>query len=190
MGKSIAAFVALVVLSGLGSIPSSARADEFNGAKVAYQHIADLRSRAGESEHAFLVRIGPQLRAFSDKTGFEACGVIGSDKNGDFGVVLGSSGSRIGCVNDPARVLTGMTSTGETIHSHGRQGSFNMNHADKALSGLDPFDINLIPIHGADLFHFSPRDYAAGAGYLATPTGLEYQDGRAGSEVAVLVAHR
>lgn len=178
MVKQVAA-VLLVLFLGLGSIPVSANnspvGDAVKVSALPYEHIADLRSNAGESEHAFLLRIAPQLRAYSDATGFEACGVIGADGKGGFGVVLGSSHSHIGCANDPARVLAGMTSTAETIHSHGKQGlRIRSNAADVIMMGspIDPPHF----IGGFDLSHFSDADFAH-PGYLATPAGLLYQTG-------------
>lgn len=154
-----------------------------------YEHIANFTSQPGESEQAFLMRIGPSLRAYSNKTGFESCGVIASDGKGHFGVVLGSNHSHLACVNDESRVPKGMTSTGETIHSHGRQGSFNMNKSDKILSGIDAGS-GLIPVHGQILDQFSPTDYASGPGYLATPTGLMYQHGENTAHVVTLTKNQ
>lgn len=141
-----------------------------------YEHIADLTSLANETERAFLRRIAPQLRAYSDRTGFEACGVIAADGSGGFGVVLGSNHSHIGCANDPARVPAGMTSTGETIHSHGRPGlRVRATAADWVLMG-NPYDPPRY-IGGFDLSGFSDVDFSH-PGYLATPTGLLYQAGK------------
>lgn len=144
-----------------------------------YVHIADYYSNPGESKNDFLLRIGPKLRAYSDKTGFEACGVIATNQQGQFAVVLGSSLSHIGCVNDTTRIPHGMTSTNETIHSHGRNGLRIMaTQSDWILMG-NPFN----PPHyvgGFDLSHFSDQDFEH-PGYLATPTGVLYQDGSASS---------
>lgn len=174
-------FAVVLVVAGLGSawasdspVGSGGRVDV---SALPYEHIADLTSLANETEHAFLRRIAPQLRAYSDRTGFEACGVIAADGEGRFGVVLGSSRSHIGCANDPARMPAGMTSTGETIHSHGRPGlRVRATAADWVLMG-SPQD----PPHfigGFDLNHFSDQDYEH-PGYLATPAGLLYQAGKA-----------
>ncbi len=185
MVKRIAAFVALVVLLGLGSIPANANnspvGDRVDTTALPYEHIADLRSLPGETEHAFLLRVAPQLRAYSDKTGFEACGIIGADGHGGFGVVLGSSHSHIGCANDPARVIAGQTSTGETIHSHGRRGlRILATPADVIMMG-SPIDPPRY-MGGFDLAHFSDADFAH-PGYLATPTGLLYQAGQGTAHV-------
>jgi hypothetical protein len=186
--------IALVTLSVLSMGVVHAETDAVGVFRVPYEHIADLKSQPGESEHAFLKRIGPQLRAYADQTGYEACGVIGSDGQGNYGVVLGSSHAHLSCINKAVRVLPGMTSTGETIHTHGKQGGFTMSKIDKimfvldqdnltAAAGLDPNGMTQVTVHGQDRFHFSGEDFG-NPGYLATPDGLLYQHGP-GTEQAV-----
>lgn len=171
-------FLAIALLS-LGSVIGTVAQAE---PAVPYEHLADLTSQSGETMEAFLVRIGPQLRAYSDQTGFEACGQIASDGQGHFSVILGTNHAHIACVNDPDRVLPGMTAVGETIHSHGLHKQFSVNASDKMLmakevrEALDKGRRTLLG--GQDLEHFSPADYASGPGYLATPTGLIHQNGK------------
>lgn len=117
MNRSLVVLVALF-LGGIGFLP--AQASDFDARTVPYEHVGDFTSHAGETLNDFLLRVGPSLRAFSDRTGFEACGVIAEGAAGSFSIVVGSSGSHMACVNDPARVLAGYTSTGETMHSHGQ----------------------------------------------------------------------
>ncbi len=93
---------------------------------VDYEHLFTDTSEPGESMDAFAARLGPRLRQFSDATGFEACGVIASEGQ-RFGAVIGTNRSRIACANFHAKVPQGMTSTGETIHSHGVNRSVNAN---------------------------------------------------------------
>lgn len=182
MSGVVKALVFAVVVVGLGSISAKA-ADAASPWAVqvaarSWQHIEDFSSAPGETKEAFLTRIAPALRAYSDKTGFEACGAIGTDGKGAFAVVLGSSRSHIACVSYHNRVAAGMVSTGETIHSHGTTGSFNFNRVDKALYGDgEKVGIILMPAHSQVLDRFSPTDLAGGPGYLATPTGLIYQAG-------------
>lgn len=146
-----------------------------------YEHISNLTSFPGETKSAFLQRVAPSLRAYSDKTGFEACGVIATGPQGGFSVVLGSSHSHLACVNDPSHVLEGYTLTGETFHSHGTAKQFVVNKADKLL--MDPQIADQLEtarrrmLAGQSLFHFSPADFASGPGYLATPNGVIYQHG-------------
>jgi hypothetical protein len=179
MGKQVAT-VLLVFFLGLGSNPvissDSPVAGRVDVSGLPYEHVADLSSTPSESKNAFLLRIAPQLRAYSDRTGFEACGFIATDGQGRFSVVLGSSLSHIGCANDPQRRMSGTISTGETIHSHGRPGlRVRLNAADVLMMG-NPSN----PPHyvgGSDLSHFSDADFAVPGGYLATPTGLIHQAG-------------
>lgn len=150
--------------------------------KLPYEHIADYQSQSGESLTVFLERVRPDMRAFSSKTGFESCGAIAQNADGSqFGLVLGSSDGHMGCAVYNDKVPAGMTSTGVTIHSHGRDGVFKVNKSDIAM--MSPEDAGRLAtarrttFGGQNLFHFSPTDYAGGPGYLATPTGLAYQDG-------------
>lgn len=185
--------VAFALALGLaaGSAPATAQvaASETLNAmalhSMPYEAIGTYTSRPGETEIAFLERLRPLLRAFSDRTQFEACAEIARTPDGTaFGIVLGSSKSHLGCVVYPSRVPQGMQATGVTIHSHGGSKGFGMNRADRLLTGT-PDTGSYTWIGAQRLDHFSPTDYAGGPGYLATPTGLLYQDGSPGSEQAV-----
>lgn len=153
-----------------------------------YEHINTLISRPGETKNQFLIRIAPQLRAYSDRTGFEACGVIGSNQKGLFGVVLGSNHSHLACANNSNLMPQGMTSIDETIHSHGSNRSFQMSRVDKLFTGRSDngsiVSMSLATRHGQILDHFSPQDFNGGWGYLATPEGLLFQKGK-GTETKV-----
>ena len=55
--------------------------------RLEYQHLFTEASVEGETLDAFVLRISPRLRAFSDATGFEAC--VGVARRGDrHGVVM------------------------------------------------------------------------------------------------------
>lgn len=147
-----------------------------------YEHIVDLLSAPGESEQSFLLRVAPQLRTFSDKTGFESCAEVAQSLDGSsFGLVLGSSLGHMGCAVYTSNIPAGMVATGRTIHSHGSQHVFKINTSDKAM--MSPEDADRLSTSRRNTFagqsvdHFSPTDYAAGPGYLATPKGLIYQNG-------------
>lgn len=164
-----------VVLFGMGSIAEA-------GTPPTYEHLGDYISAPGESLHTFLFRVRPDMRAFSEKTGFESCAAIAETTDGStFGLVLGSSHGHMGCAVYTAKVPAGMTATGETIHSHGRDGVFRVNKSDRAM--MSPEDAGRLETSrrttfaGQCLTRFSPTDYATGPGYLATPTGLIYQTG-------------
>lgn len=144
--------------------------------RVPYQRLFEVVSEPGESLDTFAARIGPRLRAYSDATAFEACGVLATDGT-RLGVVIGTNGAHIACANFESKVPNGMRSTGQTIHSHGGEKSFNANRADKALLGGQLGGRAVATVHGQTLDAFSPLDFDGGPGYLATPTGMKHQDG-------------
>lgn len=146
---------------------------------VDYLRLFEATSEEGESLDAFAVRIAPQLVAFSDETGYEACGMLA--RQGDrFGVVVGTNQSHVACASFSSKVPNGMASLGESIHSHGN-GAARLNRNDLRFLGLaeDPRSHRTHGmVYGQDRAQFSERDLDAGPGYLATPTGVLYQKGR------------
>lgn len=157
--------VTYITLPGFGRLP--------------YAKLYDIVSDPGESVDAFMGRIGIRLREFSDKTGFEACGVVATDGE-RFGVVVGTNLAHTACANFDAFVPSGMRSTGSTIHSHGGQGQFKMTTADLLFAGIPESARSRHlrgTVYGQELDKFSERDLAGGPGYLATPDGVIHQDG-------------
>lgn len=183
--------VAALSVVGALSVPANAQTAANNTINamalhaMPYEALGTYTSTPGETEVQFLERMRPVLRAFSDSTQFEACAEIASTADGkSWGILLGSSKSHLGCVVYPGRVPAGMAATGVTIHSHGGSKGFGMNRADRLLTGTPDMG-RYVWIDAQRLDHFSPTDFAGGPGYLATPTGLLYQDGTPGSEQAV-----
>lgn len=145
---------------------------------VDYEFVFEAVSEPGESMDAFAARIGPQLREFSDRTGYEACGVIATDGQ-RFGAVIGSNRSHVACANFSAKVPAGMRATEETIHSHGLERGFRANRNDLTLQGqMFAGKAGLRGVAGQRLAEFSEMDYEGGPGYLATPSGVLYQSGK------------
>ena len=166
--------IVLALLLYLLSIPCMAGAVRVD--RLPYEYINTFLSNPGETLHAFLLRVGPELRAYSDQTTFEACAAIAAVNapRNAYGVVIGTNRSHMGCVIAVKRVPEGMSWTGETIHSHGKSGrAFYMNKSDKILAGLDG-NSGLIPIAGQDINHFSAIDLQGPGGYLATGGGVIY----------------
>lgn len=142
-----------------------------------YQRLFEVVGEPGESMDTFAKRLGPSLRAYSDATGFEACGVIATDGE-RFGIVVGSNHSHIGCANFHSMVPRGMRDTGETIHSHGTVDRFSPNGNDRVLQGQHFHGLPIVrSVRGQRLDAFSQMDYNGGPGYLATPTGVIHQRG-------------
>lgn len=150
-----------------------------------YQVLFEVIGSEGQSMDAFAAQVSPLLRAWSDSTGFEACGVIAT--NGKrHGIRVGSVHSHIGCLNSPELVPDGMTSTDITIHSHGTDQKFQVSAIDIKLMG-DTYAggsygkqtrRHFQNMSGQDLDEFSQADFLGGAGYLAGANGvLMFQDG-------------
>lgn len=145
---------------------------------VDYEFILEARSEPSETMDEFAVRLGSKLREFSDRTGYEACGVIATDGE-RFGTVIGSNRSHVACANFSSKVPEGMRATDETIHSHGLDKSFNANRNDLVLQGQAFHGRpGLRGVGGQDTRRFSEMDYDGGPGYLATPDGVIHQRGR------------
>lgn len=182
MGKRL--FVAILSIAAVFAAAAQARMVDVRG--LAYQAIGTYISAPGETEVQFLERMRPLIRAFIDRTGYEACAEIGQGAGGkSWGIMLGSSNSRIGCAVAVRRVPDGMTPTGVTIHGHPELRRLYPNPNDIILLSAMGMDADADSIMRADPNHFSPGDFAGGPGYLATPTGLLYQDGKPGSEAKV-----
>jgi hypothetical protein len=169
-------FIAMLSCLFLGGV---VQAREANIHQVPYQRLSEEISVDGESLEAFLLRVGPKLRAYSNETTFEACGAVASNGK-QFGLVIGTSGSHMACGIFWSRVPEGMTNIGVGIHSHGISGQFRQNKADRWFMGIPEdskrsgWDITF----DQDLNMFSDTDKANGRGYLATETGVIYYNGK------------
>lgn len=172
-------FAAAVMVCGMAQATDAGTIERIHvpslGATIPYERLFEAKSEPGETMDAFALRIGPRLRAFSDASHFEACGMIATDGQ-RFGAVIGSNHSHIACANFPALVPAGMTSTGKTIHSHGVDKAVSFNKTDLILSGAsDKSSFKMV--HGQNTSKFSEADLDGWPGYLATPTGAIFHDG-------------
>ena len=142
---------------------------------LSYQRLFEAVSEPGESLDGFVLRIAPRLRAYSDATGYEACGVLATDGE-RFGVVVGTNHSHIACVNFSVYRPIGMTSYKKTMHSHGVEGKFKPNNADITLQGqhMSGRYLRINTVHGQKLAEFSDDDFRSGPGYLAAPEGRAF----------------
>ncbi|HEX7325166.1 MAG TPA: hypothetical protein VF292_07415 [Rhodanobacteraceae bacterium] len=151
--------------------------------------IGTYEGRPGESLDAFLYQMRPVLRAYANKTRFEPCGELAKSGTGSdvrYGIVLASTHSHIGCLITTTNVPVGFTAMGITYHAHGGTGSVIMSNADAVLLGYHGEGGGVRPtIAGQDVNAFSRTDFLTGAGYLATPTRVIYQDGNPRSVVVV-----
>lgn len=153
--------VTSIEIKGFGTIP--------------YERLFEEVSLDGESLDVFIARISPQLRQFSDATGFEACGALASD-GVRFGVIAGSNHGHTVCVSDPTLVPEGMRFTGETVHSHAATRMYQANATDLLVLGRGARLGKVFKRSEPD--KFSAEDLAA-PGYLIGRTNVWHQAGSA-----------
>lgn len=169
---------AIVAVAGLvmSVLPRPAFADSI--ASLPYTQLGVYTSEPGESLEAFVLRIRPVLVDYSKSTGFEACGGIAANADkSQFGIVLGTNLSHLGCAIYPDRVPEGLSYAGLTFHSHGLDRMYSMNRPDKIFTH-NTAATTAIRVGGDNLFGFSETDFASGPGYLATPKGVLFQHGQ------------
>lgn len=145
---------------------------------IDYQRLFTVQSNEGETMDQFAYRIAPRIKAYSEETGFEACGVI-AQKDDKFSVIVGTNFGYVVCVNSRSLVVEGFQHAGATIHSHGKQGRFNPSKTDQLFMGqhFTGRHQNLTVVHGQAQNDFSDEDRKSGAGYLAGTNGrLFYQN--------------
>ena len=134
---------------------------------VYFDNLGSFVSEANESKHDFLIRVSYFMREYTDKMGWETCGVIQEsvDKsNKKWAIQLVTNASHIAClsidVHSPLYV-----STEERIHSHPKVGGFYSSMQDERMVGRACGSRTL-----TDPFNFSPGDLRAESGYLVTPS--------------------
>lgn len=181
--KSIVLTLVLFVASGAAANAmqpvalTDHAAMQVDGLVVPVVHLGTVYSVPGETREHFLGRVGRALRAFSDATGFEACSEVYGDSAGNSAVYVITAESHVSCPIVAAS-LDGYRPQHVTIHSHGGEGSFSFNAADRALmqsaGGGARGAVRTRHLFGQDVRHFSERDFEGSAGYLATPDGLIY----------------
>lgn len=166
MTLSLGAFAGeMVQIEGLGKVP--------------YEELFRAESAEGETKDHFVARVSPQLIDFSNRTGFEACGVI-AHKNGQYSIIVGTNQSQVACANFMGKVISGYAPTDDTLHSHGNGGA-KLNRTDMRFLGIkeDARSKRMFgTVYGQDRHQFSEVDLRGGAGYLATPDGVLHQDGK------------
>lgn len=138
-------------------------------------YIGDYISEHNEALPEFIPRLGRVLYQYTKETGHEACGIIGVNDAGQFGVSLYSDGAQRGCTMRWKEVPDGFISTGETIHSHPIISTIKLTSRDIAWNRA----------HG-DYIHsrtmvikpgFSKNDLRAGPGWLIDGMDTHYHNG-------------
>lgn len=140
--------------------------------EIDYQRLFEEISEVDEELDAFVLRIAPMLRDYTEKAGFEACGLLATDGQ-RFGVVVGSTLAHAACGSFLEAVPEGMTPTGETIHSHRVGGMYRANESDHFLTGVRVG----ARFRAGSPDEFSREDYHV-PGYLVGAGGVWHQAGR------------
>ena len=137
-----------------------------------------LYSGPTEMRTDFVKRIAPELAAFTEATGYEACGVIALRENGadgahpTFSLHMGSLHSHIAC--DTVAPVEGYVSMGTTVHSHPQQRRIRLSAIDMKARGTPAGKLRTETVNNCE---FSDQDYAH-EGFLVTCGKLLYQNGR------------
>lgn len=146
---------------------------------VEYQRLFEMLGENGETMDAFAARVAPRLIAYSDSTGYEACGMFARHEDGRFGIVIGTNRARLVCANFNGITPNEMASTQVSIHSHGL-GEARLTASDLKILKIrsDARSQSMYgKVFGQDRERFSRLDLSGPAGYLAIPNGLLYHDG-------------
>lgn len=173
---------ALLALVGI----QPARAAAPQAYKVTAWVVGTYTSAAGADKGAFVLRVAEALKAWTDKTGTEACGPIVRTARGALQVTLTTEKSQVVCLIS-TQAPAGDTLTGDSIHSHPTDGGrrrVRLTTLDLAalralgrsgfVSMLQNLDVRQVD---AEPDTFSPDDYATGSGYLVVGSRLLYQHG-------------
>lgn len=149
--------------------------------------LGTLESHGGEDQLAFLKRAGRLLNAYTERTGYEACGVIGERRGqpgshpGRWVLPLVTQKAHIACM--PALTLPeDAVYTGETIHSHPSHAvrRYRPTAADRTfLQMLEGRRVALGQTQSVRTLsqRFSEQDYKAGPGWLVVDGALYHQRG-------------
>lgn len=181
--KTALMILLVMIASNAFAASVSSSISKFNLSHVPSEAVATVTSKPDQPLKDFLMNDArAALRSFTDKTDLEGCGELAFNAaTKQYSVMLFSSKSHLACVVDPNKVEPNFVSLGVSIHSHGAEAPFAVNRADRVFAGLVN-DSRPLMIGGENNEHFSETDYSGGAGFLATPTTVRFQDGSAGSE--------
>lgn len=145
--------------------------------KIPYQELFVLASQPNQPKDEFLLVVASRLWAYSQSSGFEACGVL-AHNGGIWSVVVGTNQSHVACVTTEDRIVRGSRFAGENIHSHGNTQTAHLNMIDRKILGLRATDRHRRLMIWQHTERFSHHDLNEGAGYLAISDGFLYHDGK------------
>lgn len=173
--------IALFALA-IGFAGSVGATEGFSGNDVGgmpVTQISAFHSKAGEGMDDFVRRMAPEFAAYTARTGFEACGDIAVNSQGNdgktdgaFSLMMGTLEAHIGCNNHV--VEAGYNDLHTTVHSHPQEKRMRLSATDMKVRGTPAGQLR---VEYLDICHFSPQDYTE-RGYLITCGGVLFQRGR------------
>lgn len=143
---------------------------------VAQEHSWELvqeYTSPAEDLTAFVKDAGKILSQHTHETGHEVCGMLAQSET-EFGVVLGTSHSQIGCLIYKSKIPQGFVSLNQTIHSHPTQG-------EKILTDVDRQWLQYTTSSSRQRFYVSGQpsraDRQSGPGWLIAQRDVYYFEG-------------
>lgn len=177
--KPLRSLMAITVLTGV----SLAQAGEVSvgtlRAKVPSIMVSLLVSKPAESRNDFLLRAGGMMAAYTQMSGFEACGQVCVGER--TGIVITTSQAQGGCAVVDRCPGANMLPIGQTIHTHPQMRHYKVTRADAILSN---FKHRVGVRVSGDPGKYSDTDFEGGPGYLVTEGKLLHQQGR-GTETII-----
>lgn len=158
----IHAFFFLSMLCG-SAFAHEATPAERAPAHFVYEEIGLYDSVEGESKTAFMTRVAQGLLEFTNRRGFEGCGVVQVNQDGAWRVRLTTTGSQLACARVAFRE-PGYVATSEFIHSHPPISRITVNAIDaRLIRRVEGDKVGVVP---AD---YSEGDKRNGGGWLVVP---------------------
>lgn len=148
-----------------------------NGKSLPGRVLAEITAPKALSQDEFASALAEPIAQYTKQLQHEVCAQICKSSDGTWGATITTVGSHVMCPITGA-CPSGMTPTGEGIHSHPTGGSYNLNDADKAVLLSGPFYRLGAKEQRGKTDVFSPEDFKSGPGYMVTDKGrLMHQDG-------------
>lgn len=131
-------------------------------------------SAQGVSRDAFVLQVAPALRAFTERTGHEAGGLLCQDDRGRWGMVLQSAQAQVFMpITTACPAGFGRTDQSVSVHTHPQRPFIVTNAVDAAFLGSRHRSGESLKTEGQ---FFSVEDFQA-PGYVITPLRTLFQAG-------------
>lgn len=143
---------------------------------IPWTSLVEFESNPNETLDQFALRIASTLDDYTARHEVEVCGIFGQAENGIYGVILGTIGGALVCINDPTKVPVGMTALSVGIHSHPNPKTIRPTPIDRLLASRTSYAnlSNLVKNNGR--YGFSTADFQH-EGYLVAGGRVWHQKG-------------